>query len=76
MIGIGFSTLTVTDPGVSLGKLVARLVMVTTLLGAGTIAGAVYSPLLSIVPTLASPPSTPFTQKLIGDPVIFIWVFN
>src|ERR1700722_2134885 len=74
--GIGFSTLTVTEPGVSLGKFVARLVIVTTLLGVGIVAGAVYRPLLSIVPTLASPPSTPFTQKLIGEPVVFVCVLN
>jgi hypothetical protein len=76
MIGIGFNTLTVTEPGLSCGKAVAKLVIVTVLLGAGTMAGAVYSPLPSIVPTLASPPSTPFTQKFIGEPVVFDWVLN
>jgi hypothetical protein len=40
MIGIGFNTLTVTDPGVSPGKFAARLVIVTEL-GVGTMAGAV-----------------------------------
>ena len=76
MIGIGFNTLTVTDPGVSPGKFVARLVIVTALLGVGTMAGAVYSPLLSIVPTAVLPPRTPFTQKLIGDPVVIVCVLN
>src|SRR5277367_1626018 len=76
MIGIGFNTLIVTEPGVSCGKFVARLVIVTVLLGVGTTAGAVKSPLLSIVPNSALPPNTPFTQKLIGDPVVAAWVDN
>src|SRR5277367_5320002 len=76
MIGIGFSTVMVTDPLVSPGKFIARLVIVTVLLGVGTTAGAVKSPLLSIVPSSALPPNTPFTQKLIGDPVVAAWVDN
>src|SRR5271156_5673185 len=76
MSGIGFKMLSVTEPGVSCGKFVARLVMVTVLLGVGIVAGAVYKPLLSIVPTWAFPPSTPFTQKFIGDPVTSDWVCN
>src|SRR5271155_983916 len=76
MTGIGFKTLTVTEPGVSCGKFVARLVIVTVLLGVGTTAGAVYRPLLSIVPTVALPPNTPLTQKLTGDPVVIVWVLS
>src|SRR5258708_8720265 len=76
MTGIGFNTLTVTEPGVSPGKFVARLVIVTVLPGEGTRAGAVYSPLLSIVPTLASPPRTPFTQNFTGEPVVVVSVLS
>jgi hypothetical protein len=36
-------------------------VAVTVTLAAGTEAGAVYSPLALIVPTVAFPPTTPFT---------------
>jgi hypothetical protein len=35
--------------------------MVTTLLGVGGVAGAVYSPLVSIVPTIEFPLCTPLT---------------
>jgi hypothetical protein len=40
-IGIGFNTPRATLPGGSLGLLVAKLVIVTVLLGVGTMAGAV-----------------------------------
>ena len=75
-IGIGFSTLIVTEPGVSCGNCVARPVIVTVLFGDGVMAGAVYRPLPSIVPSSALPPGTPFTQNATGDPVIVVSVVN
>jgi len=39
-------------------------VAVTVMLAAETEAGAVYSPLLLIVPTVAFPPTTPFTLQV------------
>jgi hypothetical protein len=43
----------------------ARLAAVTvTMLGAGGTAGAVYSPVLSTVPTVTYPPATPFTDHV------------
>ena len=52
--GIGFNTPIATAPGGSLGNLAVVLVM-ATVFGTGTIAGAVYRPLLSMVPNSAVP---------------------
>jgi hypothetical protein len=42
----------------------ARLVAATaTVAGVGTAAGAVYSPVLDTVPTVALPPASPFTAQ-------------
>src|SRR5215831_18001745 len=55
------STVTVAEPE----RLVSALdVAVTVRLEAGTEAGAVYSPLALIVPTVAFPPTTPFTLQV------------
>jgi hypothetical protein len=60
--GAGFTI--VTDaPAVCVGC--ARLAAVTvTVFGAGGTAGAVYNPVLPIVPTVVYPPATPFTDHV------------
>jgi hypothetical protein len=42
-------------------ELLARLAEIVTVFGDGSVAGAVYSPLASIVPSVALPPEVPFT---------------
>lgn len=59
--GIGFRTDSVTVPAGRFAEGGAEQVTVTEL-GTGTIAGAVYTPLLSIVPISALPPGTPLTE--------------
>jgi len=55
------STVTVAEPE----RLLSALdVAVTVTLAAGTEAGAVYSPLVLMVPTVAFPPTTPFTLQV------------
>src|SRR5271165_1441321 len=44
--------------------------MVTWLLGSGTMAGAVYRPVLEMVPTAALPPGIPFTDQITGASVL------
>jgi hypothetical protein len=38
-----------------------------TLFGLGTVDGALYSPLVVIVPTVAFPPATPLTNQLTAE---------
>ena len=73
--GIGFNTPIATAPGGSLGNL-AVVVVIATVFGTGTIAGAVYKPLLSIVPNSAFPPWTPLTKKMTGTPVVLALSFS
>lgn len=61
-VGVGFSSVTVAEPLTEASAtLVARIVMV---FGLGKEIGAVYLPLVSIVPTVGDPPVVPFTDHV------------
>ena len=60
--GIGFHTATELEPlTVAFAVSIAEIVIVS---GEGSVAGAVYTPLVEIVPTVAFPPATPFTDHV------------
>jgi hypothetical protein len=63
--GVGFSSVTLDEPlAVESAALVARIVNV---LGFGSVFGAVYFPLVSIVPMDADPPAVPFTDHVTDE---------
>src|ERR1700678_1489316 len=60
--GIGFHTATELDPVTLVFELSAAETVIVS--GEGSVAGAVYTPLVEIAPTLAFPPATPLTDQV------------
>jgi hypothetical protein len=52
----------------------ALVALTVTEAGLGAVAGALYSPLVVIVPTVEFPPVTPFTDQVTPVVVVFVTV--